>query len=118
MKKLLLLATIVLAQAAVAVPLPVGDTQGAIRAVVIDHTAGRTYNSFLVFMTTVDNDRFTCIGTNGYITIKDNGIGVSPESYKQMFGVALTAQASGRRLAMSSSGADPCNNVNQMWMID
>jgi hypothetical protein len=101
-----------------AVPLPLGDTQGVIKAVVTDHNVQRPYNSFLVFMTSMDNDRFGCIATNGYITVKDTGIGVSPESYRQMFGIALTAQASGRRLALSSSGADPCSNVNQVWMLD
>jgi hypothetical protein len=97
---------------------PTGDTQGRVQSVIVDHNAQRDYNSFLVFLSSPDNDRWDCISSKGYITVKSNSPGVTQDNYKQMFAVAIAAQASGKRLALSSSSADACNSVNQVWMID
>jgi hypothetical protein len=96
--------------------LPLGDTQGMVTAVRIRPAAG-TVNSFEVWFTQVQNDRWGCLG-NGYVVVYDNGLGISPESFKQIFVLATIAQTTGRPLALDSSGANPCTNVSMAWVVN
>lgn len=118
MKRIYALIGVVLAST-VAISAPfTGDTQGKVETVLVDHNYQRGYNGFLVYLTNVENDRWGCIAATGYIRVKDNALGVDQNNFKQMFSVALAAQISGARVGMSSSGTDPCNSVNQLWMIN
>ena len=96
--------------------LPLGDTQGTVSAVRIRPASG-TVNSFEVWFSQVQNDRFGCLGGGGRIVVYDNGSGVTPESFKQMFAVALVAQTNGKTLALDSAGTNPCSNVNTAWVV-
>jgi hypothetical protein len=107
----------VLASVAFAAP-PMGDTQGRVESVAVDHNYQRDYNSFLIYMRSVENDRWGCLATDGYIRVKDNGVGVTPDNFKQIFSLAVAAQVAGKRLALSSAGSNPCVNVNGAWMLD
>ena len=90
---------------------PTGDTQGKVSAVRVQNTSNGA-NSFRVYFSNVENDRFNCIQNDGYVTIKENGPFVSPESYKAIYSAALTALASGKTLALDSPGTTPCDNAN------
>ncbi|TDF37377.1 hypothetical protein EYS14_14600 [Alteromonadaceae bacterium M269] len=115
MKKLILLIALTLPTFANAVP--TGDTQGKVSAVIVHHNFQRGYNSFSIWFNDIQNDRFNCLKDNGYITVRDNGVGVDAVNYQQMFSTALAAQTSGKTLALSSSGTSPCINVNSAWMM-
>lgn len=95
-----------------------GDTQGKVSAVIVDHNTNRTFNSFIVYFSAMDNDRWQCITNDGYIRVKSNGTGVDTVNYKQLFSVALAAQVSGKKLALDSNGTNPCGNVNTAWMVN
>lgn len=98
--------------------LPLGDTQGKVTAVRVQPQMNGS-NSFQVWMTDVQNDRWGCLQTNGgYITVYDTGSGNTSESYMQLFAVALTAQRLGKVLALDSAGTAPCSNVNVGWMVN
>ena len=97
--------------------LPLGDTQGKVVAVIIAHNFDRGYNSFNIWLEETDNDRFDCIKDQGYITVRDNGVGVDSVNFQQLFSTALAAQTSGKTLALSSAGTNPCINVNGGWML-
>jgi len=95
---------------------PTGDTQGKLSAVrILNSTDGN--NSFRLYYSKIDNDRWQCLQNNGYITVRDNGVGVTTESYKQIYSMALTALASGKTLALDSSGTSPCENVNSGMIL-
>lgn len=97
--------------------LPVGDTKGNVTSVRVVHSgvnAGEA--SFQIFFENQTRDRWGCLASDGYILVRDGGLGVTPESFKMMFSVALAAQATGKVLAVDSSGTDPCINVNTAWM--
>lgn len=96
--------------------LPTGDTQGKVSAVRVLNTSSGG-NSFRVYFTSTTSDRFLCIQTNGYITVRENGLSVSPESYKYMYSMALAALTSGKALALDSSASEPCENVNASMMV-
>lgn len=49
--------------------------------------------------------------------IFDSGHGVTPESFKQLFLIALTVQATGKPLALDTSGTSLCVNVNTGWFV-
>lgn len=97
---------------------PTGDTQGRVEAVAVEHNYQRGYNSFVIYVADIENDRFGCFAANGYIRVKDSGIGVDQNNFKQLFAVALAAHAARATIALSSSGTDPCNNVNRAWMLN
>ena len=103
-----------IAPAQAAVP-PLGDTQGIVAAVRIRPAAG-SVNSFEVWFSPTHNDRWSCLG-GGPIIVYENGIGVTPASYKQLFAIALLAQQTGKVLALDSSGTNPCSNVNTAWIV-
>jgi hypothetical protein len=96
---------------------PLGDIQGTVQSVVVDHNYQLGYNRFTIYFVQVENDRYGCL-SSGAVTVKDNALGVSPESFRQMFGLALSAQISGRRVGLSQAGSSPCVNVNGAWILD
>lgn len=96
---------------------PAGDTSGTVEAVRVKHT-GSGALSFQIWFSTHDQDRWECLKNDGYITVSDQAETVSIESLKLMFSVALAAQVSGKKLALDSSGTNPCVSVNQAWMIN
>ncbi len=97
--------------------LPVGDTKGNVKAVRVVHSAVNNGKaSFQIFFENPTRDRFQCLANDGYILVREDGVGVTLESFKMMFSIALAAQASGKVLAVDSSGTDPCINVNIAWI--
>jgi len=97
-----------------AVP-PLGDTQGIVAAVRVRYATG-SVQSFEVWFSQTQNDRWGCLG-GGPIIVYDNGYGVTAQSYKQIFAIALMAQQTGKVLALDSSGTNPCSNVNTAWIV-
>jgi len=98
--------------------LPIGDTQGKVVAVAVDHNYGKS-NSFLIWISDAEADRHNCISTNGYVRVKIDGIGVDETNYQQLFSLALSAQATGKKMALSgASGTAPCENINSGWMLN
>lgn len=113
--KYLLLLLSLSANFSVAAP-PTGDTQGKVSAVRVQNTVSGT-NSFRVYFSNIENDRFNCIQDDGYVTIKENGPFVSSESYKAMYSAAIAALASGKTLALDSPGTTPCDNANIAMLL-
>jgi hypothetical protein len=97
--------------------LPTGDTVGKVTAVRVVHSGVNNGKaSFQIFFENQTRDRFGCLASDGYILVREDGFGVTIESFKMMFSIALAAQASGKVLAVDSSGTDPCINANIVWM--
>lgn len=97
--------------------LSAGDTKGKVKAVRVVHSGvngGKA--SFQIWFENQTRDRFKCLSSDGYILVREDGIGVTLESFKMMFSVALAAQASGKVLTVDSAGTDPCINANTIWM--
>lgn len=94
---------------------PLGDTQGTVAAVRVLPAAGAV-KSFEVWFSQTQNDRWNCL-SQGRIVVYENGYGVTSESFKQMFSLAMLAQTSGKPLAFDSAGTNPCSNVNTAWVI-
>lgn len=107
-------AFVVAATTAAAAP-PIGDSQGVVSAVRVRPLSG-SVQSFEVWFSQVQNDRWGCLA-GGSIVVYDNGYGVSAQSFKQIFAIALLAQQTGKPLALDSAGTNPCGNVNMGWMI-
>ncbi len=97
--------------------LPLSDTTGKVLSIKVRNNSPG-YNSFIVYMENPTRDRWQCIANSGAIVIRENGYGVSEDSYDKMFNIALAAQSSGRFLSLNSAGSDPCNNVNGVMMHD
>lgn len=109
------MAVLVAAVNAVAAVPPIGDTQGIVAAVRVRPLAG-TVQSFEVWFSQTQNDRWGCVG-GGPIIVYDNGYGMSPQSYKQIFALAVLAQQTGKALALDSAGTNPCSNVSLGWIV-
>lgn len=95
---------------------PIGDTQGTVASVKVRSASG-TVNAFEVWFSQVQNDRWGCTG-QGFIVVYDNGYGVTPNIFKQMFALAMLAQASGKPLALDSAATNPCSNVNSVGVVN
>jgi hypothetical protein len=100
-----------------ALSLPLADTQGAVSAVrvVLDIDGGA---AFQVWFSSATRDRYGCILTNGYITVRQVTPGLSADNYNRIFALAMAAQASGKELALDSGGSNPCISPNVAWMVD
>ena len=99
--------------------LPTGDTVGNVEAVRVVHSgvnAGKS--SFQIWFKNETRDRWGCLANDGHILIREDGAGVTLESYKLLFSTALTAQSTGKVLAVDSSGTSPCINANSAWIIN
>jgi hypothetical protein len=96
--------------------LPVGDTQGTVKA--IRSLPAANGEAFEVYFSSVTNDRWGCIQSSGKIVVSQSATSVSTESFKRMFAIALAAQASGKQLALDSEGSAPCGRVTIAWMVD
>jgi hypothetical protein len=100
-----------------AIALPTADTQGTVSAVrVVQDIDGEA--AFQVWFSSATRDRFSCIAANGYITVRKATTTLSDENYDRIFAIAITAQATGKELALDSGGTDPCINVSIGWMVD
>jgi hypothetical protein len=100
-----------------ATALPLADTQGTVSAVrVVSDLAGEA--AFQVWFSATTRDRFGCIATDGYITVRKANPSLSDENYNRIFAIALAAQSAGKPLALDSGGTDPCFNVSIGWMVD
>lgn len=97
--------------------LPQGDTSGTVSAVRVRNVnANEGIAAFEIWFNSVSRDRWGCLANDGYILVRQNGIGVNAESFQMMFSVALAAQTAGKKLVVDSSGTNPCLNVNNAWM--
>lgn len=108
-------ATLVIGSAAGTVP--IGDTQGLVAAVRL-LPAGGGVSTFQVWFSSVSNDRWGCLQNNGFVTVSESNAAVPPDHFKRLFATALTAQATGKELALDSAGANPCSNAVMGWMVN
>ncbi|MGD2117156.1 MAG: hypothetical protein PVG66_02250 [Chromatiales bacterium] len=98
---------------------PQGDTVGTVSAVrVISTNAYGGVSAFEIWLNNPSNDRWGCLPSKDYIVVRENASGVSPESFKMIFTVALIAHQNGKIIALDSSSIDPCTSVNTAWIID
>jgi hypothetical protein len=97
--------------------LPVGDTQGTVKAVrTLTPAAGA--HSFEIWFVAAQNDRWGCVQNPGYVRVRENGPSMTSEGFKHIFAIALAAQAAGKVLAVDSNGVDPCNSGVSAYMVD
>jgi hypothetical protein len=96
--------------------LPLGDTQGIVKSVRLGNPAAGAH-TFEIWFESVQNNRWNCFPNPGYVRVRENGPTMTPEAFKQILAIALTAQASGKVLAVDS-GTDPCNNGVTAYIVD
>ena len=116
MKKLFVLLVSIMSFSANA-EVPAGDTSGKVAAVYIENNLSG-HDAFKIYFSSTSSDRWKCIENDGYIKVRSNGIGVSSDSYKMMFSMAMAAQASNKTLTVNSAGSDPCINANNTMIHD
>lgn len=92
--------------------IPLGDTQGIVSAITVDHSHDRSYDSFMVHFESIQNDRFNCIKDDGYVRFRSNGVGMNERNFQLMYSMVLSALASEKTLSISHSGTNPCINAN------
>ena len=102
--------------------LPIGDSQGKVRAVrVVDDNFDGSHRFQIWFSQNpadIDNDRWGCIANPGYVIVNTAQPLISPTTIKMLLSIALTAQATGKKLALDSYDTDSCNNGAHMWIVD
>ena len=96
---------------------PTGDTQGVVEAVRVNSNSSGV-DSFRIYFSSIQNDRWNCLQTDGYLQVFSNGNGVSATSYSQMYSMALASMTSGKALALDSGASAPCANVSAAMIID
>lgn len=96
--------------------LPIGDTQGIVKSVRLGNPAPGAH-TFEIWFSSVENNRWNCFPNPGYVRVRENTPGMTPESFDRIFALALAAQASGQVLAVDS-GSDPCNNGMTAYIVD
>jgi hypothetical protein len=72
-----------------------------------------------VYFSSIQNDRWGCVASSSgsFITVHDNGYGVTPDLFKHMFALAVMAQLSEKPVAFDSAGTSPCSNFNSAWIV-
>ena len=99
--------------------LPTADTMGKVTSVRVVHSGVNGGKSaFQIWFEDGTRDRWGCLALQSYILVREDGLGVTPDSFKMIFSVALAAQSTGKVLAVDSNGTDPCINANSAWMIN
>ncbi len=93
-----------------------GDTQGNVIAAKVIGEQNDIQTIEIWFSNPV-NDRWGCIANPGYIRISDAHPKISSKALSMMMSVALTAQTTGKQLAVDSSGTDQCNSGVHVWMV-
>lgn len=94
----------------------IGDTQGKVEIVSLNPVINNEHK-FRVHFSTVENDRWNCISGQGYIEISDSSPNVSIEQFKLIVSMALSAQATGKSLAIDSPPTNPCFSGSSAWII-
>src|SRR5688572_2180820 len=98
--------------------LPVGDTQGTVKSVRFLTPAEDAHSFEIWFDTPVENDRWSCVATSGYVKVREDGLAMTPDGFKFILSIALAAQLSRKVLAIDGGGSDPCNNSTSAYMVD
>ena len=93
-----------------------GDTQGIVSQVVTEPIVSAQHK-LRIYFSTVHNDRWACLSTQGYIETSDTASGMDAKSLDTVMALALTALATGASLAFDSPGTNPCTNGNMAWLI-
>jgi hypothetical protein len=102
----------------VSAALPIGDTQGIVTAVRVKLPVGNVHSFEVWFAAAPTNDRWACVAANGWVLVKEDSPGMTLDNYKRIFALALTAQASGKELAIDSAASSPCVNGIVAWMVN
>ena len=121
MKRLFVFIFVVLIYPAQCLALPVGDTQGFVKAVRVlgDDESGNHRIQIWFETTGYDNDRWGCITSNsGLVLVSTAAPYTSPTVVKMILSVAMTAQVTGKKLALDSTANNSCNTGVYAWILD
>ncbi len=94
----------------------VGDTQGKVKSVNLKPVINGEHKLQVRF-SIVENDRWGCHSGQGYVEVTDASSYVSTDQFKMILSMVLSAQASGKSLALDSPGANQCSMANMAWVV-
>jgi hypothetical protein len=117
MKKLLIivcfLAAILVAQNCYAL----GDTQGYVDKIVVNLDSGGT--TIRVYFSSVQNDRWGCSASPGYVEMTTRSQYVSVAAIAMMYDTLMTAKQNNKPVGIDSPGGGviSCYQANTVWVV-